>query len=62
MTELTFQLRPGVSWHDGSHLPPVTSKCTWELILAGCGQAAHQPRKSWYRNLDRGQAPKDDTR
>jgi peptide/nickel transport system substrate-binding protein len=53
MTALTFQLRPGVSWHDGKPFTAADVKCTWELILgAGADKLRTNPRKSWYRNLD----------
>ncbi len=61
MTELTFQLRPGVSWHDGKPFTAADVKCTWELILGtGADKLRTNPRKSWYRNLD-AISTKDDT-
>src|ERR1051325_7590802 len=33
MTELAFQLRRGVSWHDGKPFTAADVKCTWDLIL-----------------------------
>src|ERR1700680_1066126 len=33
MTALTFQLRDGVSWHDGNPFTAADVKCTWDLIL-----------------------------
>jgi peptide/nickel transport system substrate-binding protein len=33
LTELTFQLRRGVSWHDGKPFTAADVKCTWDLIL-----------------------------
>ncbi len=54
MTALTFQLRHGVSWHDGQPFTAADVKCTWELILGtGTDKLRTNPRKSWYRNLDR---------
>src|SRR5690348_5477313 len=32
MTALTFQLRRGVSWHDGKPFTAADVKCTWDLI------------------------------
>src|SRR5215471_21731891 len=32
-TALTFQLRSGVSWHDGKPFTAADVKCTWDLIL-----------------------------
>ena len=53
-TELTFALRQGVKWHDGQ---PFTAKdvlCTWDLIMeTGGDKLRFNPRKSFYRNLDR---------
>ena len=36
-TELTFQLRQGVKWHDGKPFTAKDVKCTWDLLL---GKAA----------------------
>src|SRR5437868_11703414 len=33
LTELTFQVRRGVSWHDGKPFTAADVKCTWDLIL-----------------------------
>jgi peptide/nickel transport system substrate-binding protein len=61
MTELTFQLRQGVSWHDGKPFTAADVKCTWDLILGtGADKLRTNPRKSWYRNLD-SVSVKDDT-
>src|SRR5215831_14912278 len=61
MTELTFQLRQGVSWHDGKPFTAADVKCTWDLILGtGADKLRTDPRKSWYRNLD-SVSVKDDT-
>ncbi len=61
MTELTFQLRQGVSWHDGKLFTAADVKCTWDLILGrGADKLRTNPRKSWYRNLD-SVSVKDDT-
>ena len=53
--ELTFPLRQGVKWHDGKPFTAADVKCTWDLLL---GRAARKlrvnPRKAWYRNLERG--------
>ena len=52
MTALTFQLRRGVSWHDGKPFTAADVKCTWDLILGtGAGKLRANPRKTWYRNL-----------
>ena len=53
MTALTFQLRQGVSWHDGKPFTAADVKCTWDLILGKSEDKLRtNPRKSWYRNLD----------
>ena len=53
MTELTFQLRRGVSWHDGKPFTAADVKCTWDLILGnGTDKLRANPRKAWYRNLE----------
>jgi peptide/nickel transport system substrate-binding protein len=53
MTALTFQLRQGVSWHDGKPFTAADVKCTWDLILGtGSDKLRTNPRKAWYRNLD----------
>jgi ABC-type transport system substrate-binding protein len=53
MTELTFQLRRGVSWHDGKPFTAADVKCTWDLILGnGTERLRANPRKAWYRNLE----------
>src|SRR5438105_12443612 len=52
MTELTFQLRRGVTWHDGKPFTAADVKCTWDLILGnGKEKLRANPRKAWYRNL-----------
>jgi peptide/nickel transport system substrate-binding protein len=53
MTELTFQVRRGVSWHDGKPFTAADVKCTWDLILGnGTEKLRANPRKAWYRNLE----------
>jgi peptide/nickel transport system substrate-binding protein len=53
MTELTFLLRRGVSWHDGKPFNAADVKCTWDLILGnGTEKLRANPRKAWYRNLE----------
>ena len=53
LTELSFQLRRGVSWHDGKPFTAADVKCTWDLILGNSAEKLRaNPRKAWYRNLD----------
>jgi peptide/nickel transport system substrate-binding protein len=53
MTTLTFELRQGVSWHDGKPFTAADVKCTWDRILGKSEDKLRtNPRKSWYRNLD----------
>src|SRR5882762_2109528 len=53
-TELTFKLRSGVKWHDGKPFTAKDVQCTWDLLLGKAEQKLRgNPRKSWYRNLDR---------
>jgi peptide/nickel transport system substrate-binding protein len=52
--ELTFKLRQGVKWHDGKPFTAKDVQCTWDLLLgAGTEKLRVNPRKSWYRNLER---------
>jgi peptide/nickel transport system substrate-binding protein len=53
-TELTLPLRKGVMWHDGKPFTAKDVQCTWDL-LAGTSSEKFRvnPRKSWYRNLER---------
>jgi peptide/nickel transport system substrate-binding protein len=52
-TELTFELRQGVKWHDGQ---PFTAKdvvCTWDLYMdKPADKLRLNPRKSSYDNLE----------
>jgi peptide/nickel transport system substrate-binding protein len=52
-TQLTFQLREGIRWHDGK---PFTAKdvlCTWDLLSGKSSEKLRiNPRRAWYRNLD----------
>src|SRR5215469_11933311 len=51
-TELTFQLREGVAWHDGKPFTTKDVKCTWDLLT---GQSSEKlclnPPQSWYPKL-----------
>jgi len=52
--ELTFPLRQGVKWHDGKPFTAADVKCTWDLLMdVGSERLRVNPRKTWYRNLDR---------
>jgi peptide/nickel transport system substrate-binding protein len=53
-TELTFPLRQGVKWHDGKPFTAADVKCTWDMLQGKSTEKLRlNPRKSWYRNLDR---------
>jgi peptide/nickel transport system substrate-binding protein len=53
-TELTFPLRQGVKWHDGQPLTAKDVQCTWDLVTDKSSDKLRiNPRKSWYRNLER---------
>ena len=53
-TELTFPLRQGVKWHDGKPFTAKDVKCTWDLLTGNSGEKLRiNPRKTWYRNLER---------
>ena len=52
-TELTFDLRPGIKWHDGKPFTADDVKCTWDMIAGKTNQKLRiNPRKSTYRNLE----------
>ncbi|TMJ59476.1 MAG: peptide ABC transporter substrate-binding protein, partial [Alphaproteobacteria bacterium] len=52
--DLTFKLRQGVKWHDGKPFTAADVRCTWDLLLGtGSEKLRVNPRKSWYRNLDK---------
>jgi peptide/nickel transport system substrate-binding protein len=58
--ELTFKLRQGVKWHDGKPFTAKDVQCTWDLLQAtGEQKLRGNPRKAWYRNLDRVTADND---
>src|SRR4029077_12569497 len=53
-TELTFPLRHGVKWHDGQPFTAKDVQCTWDLVTDKSSDKLRiNPRKSWYRNLER---------
>ena len=53
--QLTFRLRQGVKWHDGKPFTAKDVKCTFDLLLGtGPEKLRLNPRKPWYRNLERG--------
>jgi peptide/nickel transport system substrate-binding protein len=52
-TELTFQLRQGVKFHDGKSFTARDVKCTWDLLTGNATDKLRiNPRQSWYRNLE----------
>lgn len=53
-TNLTFNLRTGVEWHDGEPFSSADVKCTWDQLLGNVPRERRlrkNPRKSWYWNL-----------
>jgi len=51
-TGLTFRLRTGVKWHDGTPFTAKDVKCTWDTLAGRSSERLRvNPRKSWYRNL-----------
>src|SRR5437899_4263355 len=53
-TELTLPLREGVTWHDGKPFTAKDVQCTWNLLTGTSSDKLRvNPRKSWYRNLER---------
>src|ERR1700740_2997891 len=51
-TRLTFHLRPGIKWHDGTPFTAQDVKCTWDMLAGKSGEKLRlNPRKAWYRNL-----------
>jgi peptide/nickel transport system substrate-binding protein len=52
-TELRFQLRQAVKWHDGKPFTAADVKCTWDMLTGKSNEKLRlNPRKSWYRNLE----------
>jgi peptide/nickel transport system substrate-binding protein len=53
-TELTLPLREGVTWHDGKPFTARDVACTFDLLTEKSSEKLRvNPRKSWYRNLER---------
>src|SRR5260370_23597117 len=51
--QLTFHLRQGVKWHDGTPFTANDVKCTWELLTGKSSEKLRlNPRKSWYNNIE----------
>jgi peptide/nickel transport system substrate-binding protein len=52
-TELSFQLRQGIKFHDGKSFTARDVKCTWDLLTGSATDKLRiNPRQSWYRNLE----------
>ena len=50
---LTFQLRQGVTWHDGRPFTAADVKCTWDLLADRASETFRiNSRKGWYVNLE----------
>jgi peptide/nickel transport system substrate-binding protein len=53
-TQLTFALRQGVKWHDGTPFTAKDVQCTWDMLQGKpTATLRTNPRTSWYHNLDR---------
>jgi peptide/nickel transport system substrate-binding protein len=53
-TALTLPLRQGVKWHEGKPFTAADVKCTWDLLMeTGSDKLRFNPRKSFYKNVDR---------
>src|SRR5262245_20953420 len=51
-TELTFQLRHNVKWHDGKPFAAADVKCTVDLLMGNAKEKLRiNPRKSWFANV-----------
>jgi peptide/nickel transport system substrate-binding protein len=52
--ELTMPLREGVIWHDGKPFTARDVQCTFDLLTGAANDKFRvNPRKSWYRKLER---------
>jgi peptide/nickel transport system substrate-binding protein len=52
-TKLTFKLRQGVKWHDGTPFTARDVQCTWRMLI-GKGEKSdfhRNPRRVWYSKL-----------
>jgi len=53
-TQLIFELRKDVKWHDGTPFTAKDVQCTWDMLLGKPTVTLRtNPRASWYHNLDR---------
>jgi peptide/nickel transport system substrate-binding protein len=53
-TGLMFPLRQGVTWHDGQPFTARDVVCTFEMLTGmSSNKFRVNPRRSWYRNLER---------
>ena len=49
---LTFQLRDGVTWHDGKPFTSEDVKCTWDIVSGKVdGKMRKNPHKPWWFNI-----------
>jgi peptide/nickel transport system substrate-binding protein len=49
---LTFHLRDGVRWHDGTPFTSADVKCTWDILTGKVdGKMRKNPRKTWWFNI-----------
>jgi peptide/nickel transport system substrate-binding protein len=60
-TRLSFKLRHGVRWHDGTSFTARDVVCTWDLLTGKSDEKLRiNPRRSWYDNLEEVTAEGDD--
>ena len=53
-TAITFTLREGVSWHDGTPFTSADVKCTWDMVSGLVPDKIRKsPRREWWDNLER---------
>jgi peptide/nickel transport system substrate-binding protein len=51
-TQLTFELRDGVRWHDGKPFTAADVKCTWDRVAGvSADKLRINPREGWFQNL-----------
>jgi peptide/nickel transport system substrate-binding protein len=52
-SQLTFQLRENVKWHDARAFTAKDVQCTWDMLLGKSPEKLRtNPRKTWYQSLE----------